>query len=699
MTFRELVADAFKNGEFNKISEKTLAKRLGLFSANDKKALSALLKELEREGFLISDCGLYSIFNENDYIKGKVRAFERGFAFLIPDNGSSDLFIPPHAKNGACQGDTVLVKKTDDKSAESDECEVVKILKRGTVRVSGVFCSRGGLVHVIPDDKTVCRRVLIARGKSGGATDGDQVVCKITGYPIDGDLRGEVESVCGKSNDVFAVEESLLAAAGVRTEFSAKVLSEAENIPSKVTDKASAGREDLRDLYTVTVDGDDAKDFDDAISVEESADGGFILYVHIADVSEYVAKGSAIDKEAYARGTSIYLPDRVIPMLPEKLCNGICSLLPNEDRLTLTVRLDCDSNGNVIDKSVYKSIIRSNMRLTYKKVQRALSGDADVLNEYKEAMPTLYRAKRLKDLFLKQRDERGFVDLEVDECSVTYKDGEVLASKREPIESERIIEQFMIAANVAVAEFAFYSELPLVYRVHEKPSVEKAHSFVDFLAALGIKNLTTLPQYPRDFQEVLRAVSGSEVYSVVNDVMLRSMQKAVYSSQNKGHFGLNEKCYCHFTSPIRRYPDLTVHRIIKAVLEGRSGEVVDEYAPIAEEIALSCSENERNADLISRDIDDIYICKFMQGFIGDMFEGIISGVTPSGVYVRLENSVEGFVAVERLPRGKYDYFEKGHALVSGKRKFTLGARLLVKLAAVDSSKGKVYFDYKGRLDG
>lgn len=699
MTFRELVSAAFKSGEFNKISEKTLAKRLGLFSASDKKALSALLKDLEREGFLISDCGLYSLFNENDYIKGKVRTFERGFAFLLPENGSPDLFIPPHAKNGACQGDTVLVKKTNEQSDESDECEVVKIIKRGTVRVSGVFCSRGGVVHVIPDDKTVCRRVLIARGKGGGAADGDQVVCKIIQYPIDGDLRGEVETVCGKANDVFAVEQSLLAAANVRTEFPSKVLAEAEKIPAKVSSQAAAGREDFRDLFTVTIDGDDAKDFDDAISVEQSADGGFVLYVHIADVSEYVEKGSAIDKEAYVRGTSIYLPDRVIPMLPENLCNGICSLVPNEDRLTLTVRLDCDIDGNVIDKSVYKSIIRSNMRLTYKKTQSALSGEEDALNEYAEAMPMLYRAKRLKDLFLKQREERGFVDLEVDECTVSFKDGEVLAYKREPIESERIIEQFMIAANVAVAEFAFYSELPLVYRVHEKPSVEKARAFVDFLAALGIKSLTTLPQYPRDFQEVLRTVSNSDAYSVINDVMLRSMQKAVYSSQNKGHFGLNEKCYCHFTSPIRRYPDLTIHRIIKAVLEGRAGEVVDEYMQVIEEIALTCSENERNADLISRDIDDIYICKFMQSFIGDLFEGIISGVTPSGVYVRLENSVEGFVAVEQLPRGKYDYFEKGHALVSGKRKFTLGARLLVKLAAVDMSKGKIYFDYKGRLDG
>lgn len=698
MTFRELVADSFKNGESNGISEKTLAKRLGLFSSSDKKALSELLKALEKDGVIISDGGLYFLYDQKNYVKGVVRTFERGFAFLLPEDGSPDLFIPPDAKNGAYQGDTVLVKKIDSKRAESDECKVVKILKRGTARVHGVFYTHGGFSFVVPDDKAVCRRVLIARGNTGGATDGTQVVCKIVAYPVDGDLRGEVERVYGKPDDVKAVEESILASSDVLTEFSARTLDEAAKIPCVVDGLKYPDRKDFRELFTVTIDGDDAKDFDDAISVEDGENGGFVLFVHIADVSEYVHEGSAVDKEAYLRGTSIYLPDRVIPMLPERLCNGICSLVPNEDRLTLTVRLECDESGKVIDKSVYKSIINSNMCLTYNKTQAALDGDESALEEYTAAMPMLFRAQRLKNAFLARRKEKGFVDLDVDERKIKYDGGEPIVEKKQSVESERIIEQFMIAANVAVAELAFYSELPLVYRIHEKPSVEKARAFCDFLAVLGLSAPKGELKYPRDFQSVIEGLPHGAVFSVVNDVMLRSMQKAVYSPQNKGHFGLNEKCYCHFTSPIRRYPDLFVHRVVKAILEGRSGEIIDLYGDKVSEIALKCSENEQKADRLSRSIGDLYACKFMQGFIGDLFEGVVSGVTPSGLFLRLENSVEGFVSVDGLPRGVYDYFERGHALTCGKRKFTLGNRLLVKLAAVDLAKGKIYFDYKGKLD-
>ena len=697
MTFRQKIIEEFSSGEFNKIGEKALAKRLGLMSFNDKKILKETLLSLEKEGVLIFDGGLYSIFDEKNYIKGKIHTFERGFAFLTPTDGSPDMFIPPNARNGAYQNDIVLAKKTFEADDESDEAEVIKIISRGTEYIAGVFHTHGSFCFVIPDDKNFAHRVLIPKGKSMSAADGKQVVCKITMYAQDGDPRGEVTDICGDPNDVLAREEAILVTSDVNVEFPARVLDDADKIPLNVTAKAAAGREDYRDLLTVTIDGDTAKDFDDAISVEET-DDGFVLYVHIADVSEYVKSGSSIDREAYARGTSIYLPDRVIPMLPERLCNGICSLIPNEERLTLTVRLVYDKQGNLIDKSFYKSIIKSFKRLTYKKVQAALDGEKEQIEEYKEIMPMLLAAKRLKDLLLKKRKENGSVDLDVEECEVRAGEDGIIVEKRESIESERIIEQFMIAANVAVAEFAFYADMPLVYRVHEKPSPEKIQTFTDFLNVIGIENAKYKFKYPKDYQCILEKINGNELFPIVNNVMLRSMQKAVYLSENKGHFGLNEKCYCHFTSPIRRYPDLIVHRILKGIIEGRAGAIVDEYTPKIAEIAANCTECERKSDLVSRAVDDAYVCKFMRSFIGDYFEVIVSGVTANGLYVRLENSVEGFVPVERLPRGKYAFFDKGYALLSGKRKFTLGDRLIVKLVSTDIAAGKIYFDYLGKVD-
>jgi ribonuclease R len=383
-------------------------------------------------------------------------------------------------------------------------------------------------------------------------------------------------------------------------------------------------------------------------------------------------------------------------MLPERLSNGLCSLNPNVERLTLTAQLTFNNDGVMVEKSFYKSIIRSDYRLTYKKVQAIFDGDCSLKEEYSAVVPMLECARGLMRKMLALREKKGTVDLGVEECRIYFENGELMVEKREGIESERLIEQFMIAANVAVAEFIYYAELPLIYRVHGKPDGDKLLTLKAFLKACGLKAPQKL-EFPMDFQKILSSLNGLPLKGVVSDVMLRSMQKAVYSPQNQGHFGLNEKCYCHFTSPIRRYPDLVVHRILKAVLEGRVGELLEKYESKIDEIAMNTSDCERKADLIERDVDDIYVCKFMENFIGDFFEVIVSGVTSFGVFVRLKNAVEGLIRLEHLPKGRYEFFEESFTLKSNKLSFKLGDSLIVKLVATDSSVGRIYFELIKKL--
>ena len=695
MKIIETIIDLLNISAKDGISFRGLCKKLSITAYSDKETLQSVLDNLERESIIIEYNGKYFLYENSGLIEGKIRRHERGFAFLIRSDGQKDLFIPPKYLNGAYQGDKVLVRMLAFKEGDSDEAEVVKILERGVSRLTGVFFAERGYGFVRPDDAGFGCDIYIAKGRGLNAKTGQKVAVKILSYPKNGSPNGIVTDVLGNPFDVKTQVQSVLINHEVETEFPESVIREAENISDEISLMERNSRHDFTNLLTVTIDGDDAKDFDDAISLEVTQEG-YVLYVHIADVSAFVKEGGKIDKEAYKRGTSIYIPGKVFPMLPERLSNGLCSLNPNVERLTLTAQLTFNMDGVMVEKSFYKSIIRSDYRLTYKKVQAIFDGDCALREEYSQVLPMLEKARELMHKMLALRAKKGTVDLGVEECRIFFENGELVVEKREGIESERLIEQFMIAANVAVAEFIYYAELPLIYRVHGKPDGDKLLTLKSFLKACGLKAPQKL-EFPMDFQKILSSLDGLPLKGVVSDVMLRSMQKAVYSPQNQGHFGLNEKCYCHFTSPIRRYPDLVVHRILKAVIEGRVGEILERYEGNIDEIAMHTSDCERKADLIERDVDDIYVCKFMENFIGDFFEGIVSGVTSFGVFVRLENAVEGLIRLEHLPKGRYEFFEENFTLKSNKLSFKLGDSLIVKLVATDSSIGRVYFELIKKL--
>lgn len=696
MKIKEVILEQFNMGDFTWITARSLSKRLGFSQKGDAMLLVGILDEMEKEGSVLSHNGKYALPEKSGLILGKIKRHEKGYAFLIPEDGSSDLFVPPKHLNGAYQGDRVLVEKLFISRGESDECSVVKIIERGVKRVIGVYFAEKGYGFVCPDDNAFGSDIYIKKGKSGGAKTGQKVVCEITGYPYGINPTGEISSILGNPLTLETQVKGVLLANDAPEVFPNDVIQECYNIPDEVPQNELSCRKDFTNLLTVTIDGESARDFDDAISVEKVG-AKTVLYVHIADVSAYVKKDSAIDKEAFERGTSIYMPERVIPMLPEKLCNGICSLNPNVTRLAVTVEMHFNNKGILIDKSFYKSVIRSDYRMTYNEVQAIFDGDCEVKNKYEKVLNMLFIARELKNKILALRDEKGSVDLDVQESEISVKNGEIIVDTRKGLESERLIEQFMISANVAVAEFIFYSEMPGIYRVHESPSPEKSETFLNFLNAIGIKHGKRKMQYPKDYQQVLKQLEDNPLSPVVNTVMLKSMQKAEYSSQNAGHFGLNETCYCHFTSPIRRYPDLIMHRVLKGILEGEGLKVANEYSGKISEIAGECSLKERRADIIERNIDDLYACKFMSQFMGDFFEGIVSGVTSFGVFVRLENSVEGLIPLERLPKGKYDFDANTFTLKSIKHSFSLGLKLCVKLVGADIQSGKISFSYIGKI--
>ncbi len=652
-------------------------------------AVRDMLRSLCNEGELL--CDSHSRFGTSEQfgaLRGRFSGNERGFGFFLPDDGSGDLFIPPRATEGALHGDLVLACPVSGRS--DDEGEILAILERGTKELVGTYVREGRAGHLVPDDRRFQAEVYIPSGKSNGAKQGQKAVARIKSFegrtPV-----GEISEVLGQAGELFVEETSILRAHSLREEFPPAVLSEGQRQAGRpITEKDLIGREDLRGELVITVDGEDTRDIDDAISLTKRG-GKYFLGVHIADVSHYVGRGSALDEEAFLRGTSVYFPDRVLPMLPPSLSNGICSLNEGEDRLTLSCLMTVDERGKVTSRRVCPSVIRSRRRMTYTEVTAIAEGDGKTCAKYPELAELVKTAVGLTKLLKKVRRELGSVALDVREAKILYEDGKISIPEAPRTISHEMIEQFMVLANETVAELMTERHAPFLYRIHEQPSAEKAEAFAAFLKESGIEaGFDPARVTPRDYANVLSRLEGSPLYSLVNRVMLRSMMKARYSPENTGHFGLASQCYCHFTSPIRRYPDLCIHRIIKEALVRPAG--VERFASFVQEAAVRSSETERNAADAERDVDALYIATYMQEHIGEEYDGVISGVTSYGLYAELPNTVEGFVPVESLPDDRYEYFETQHSLRGFAHQYTLGERIRVRVAGVDQGARRTIFE-------
>ncbi|MBQ8725995.1 MAG: ribonuclease R [Clostridia bacterium] len=693
MNLFSFIKDNLISGEWKGVSFKKICSFAQASKPFEKTAVQSVLNSLEEEGEIICINGLYSAIEFSGVIKGKLRGNERGFAFLIPENGGEDYFIPNRNLHGALHEDVVIAKRVEHSlKGSSDEAEVLKILKRGVTKLCGTFFYDRGKCYVRPDDKNFFEDVYIAPKKDGGAKTGDKVFVKITGYYKGFSPDGEVVEILGRQFDLFAEENSLIKGSGLQETFPKQVANQVKQISQEVAENQLIGRVNFEERQIITIDSVDSRDFDDAVEVEKLPNGNYKLGVHIADVSEYVKRGTPLDKEAYERSTSVYFPDRVIPMLPKELSNGICSLNEGVLRLTLSCIMEIDQSGEVVDRQILKSAIRSKRRMTYTQVEGIVNGDENLQKQFADLKDQILLMAELQSILSAKRDERGSVDLDVKESHITYVDGQIEVSQRQSKRAYKIIEEFMVLANECVAEYAFYQELPILYRVHEKPTPEKATSFVEFLNALGI-NVRWRPENarPSDFSSVLDRVKGLPFASIVNKVMLRSMQKASYYPENLGHFGLSSKCYCHFTSPIRRYPDLIVHRVLKCVLDGDLTAINDLYGDFIYGAATQTSEKEKKATEVERSVDDLYKAKYMEKFIGHEFDAVISGVTAFGIFAELENSVEGLTKIEDLPRGEYVLDQKRYTLSSKKHSFTLGDRVRVGVMGVDLTDRRVEF--------
>ncbi len=686
MEFSDL-RSRFESGQLQYKKANEIARLLGVSHRGERDALSRALKEMEAEGALVRDArGRFVTPEKLGLIKGTVQANERGFAFLLREDGGEALFLPHHALHGARHKDTVYAAAVG--GDRGDEGCVHCIVSRGMKELTGTYYheKRGGFIE--PDERKFGDKVRITGGVRAAA--GEKVLVRIAAYPDGHCPEGQIVRVLGRSGDLKTEEDAILAAAGLPEAFAPRALAEAEKAAAERV--VLGTRRDFREEPVVTIDGDDSRDFDDAVTLRER-ENGYELGVHIADVSHYVRRGGETDKEAYERGTSVYFPDRVLPMLPECLSNGACSLNEGEERYTLSCLLRLDKQGKVLGSEFVRGVIRSRARMTYNKVNAVLAGDGALRVQYADLVPMFEAMQRLAELCHARRKARGCVDLDTKEAKIVFgAEGQVEVEARARGASERIIEEFMILANEAAAEFAAGYALPFVYRIHEPPSEEKAAAFKAYLQAIGVRaRIQPERVRPADYAKVLEELAGDPLREVAGGVMLRSMAKAKYSPENAGHFGLASKCYCHFTSPIRRYPDLIVHRIIGAVLSGEAEKAEGQFASFVPKAAAQCSARERREDEAERSVDELYKVWYMRDRLGERFEGIVSGVTAAGIFVALENTVEGLVRTEDLPGEGYVLLEERYTLKNARHAFRLGDRVKIVVASCDVGARKCGF--------
>lgn len=634
---------------------------------------------------------------------GKVQIAMKGFGFCIVENVTMrDVFIPSDALGGAMNGDKVQVKLNkvggvDQKS----EGEVIKIVERANTKIVGTYEESKNYGFVVPDDQKLRKDIFISRSLTLGAKQGDKVVVEIVKWPEDRrNPEGKVIEILGQSGEPGVDILSIIRTFNLPEVFSSKVLEDAERIPLEVEEDVIKGRDDFRHLSVITIDGKDAKDLDDAVHVVVLANGNIELGVHIADVTHYVKERSKIDKEALNRATSVYLLNRVVPMLPERLSNGICSLNPQVNRLTLSCIMEINAQGEVVKHRICESVIKTVERMNYDDVSDILEEKApkSLLNRYEPILKDLATMKQLADRIRQKRERRGSIDFDFAETKIQL-DGNgkpIFIGKAERRIGHKIIEDFMLAANETVAEHVFWMELPFVYRIHEMPSPEKIEALNKFLNHFGYKVKGNLEEvHPKAIQALIEEVTGKKEEHVISKMALRSLKQAKYSPNNDGHFGLAAKYYCHFTSPIRRYPDLQIHRIIKEILHGElNAKRVQELRKIVEDVSIQSSEKERNAELAEREVDDMKMAEYMNDHIGETFTGIISSVTSFGLFIELENTVEGLLRVNELDDDYYVYDEARLQLVGERTRkiYALGDEITVVVVKADPALREIDFE-------
>lgn len=672
-------------------------------SDSDKKKVEEALNELISEGKItLTPKGKYKKM-DSDLLTGTYIGNKKGFGFVRVEGHKDDYFIPARYSLDAFHNDRVVIKPIDTGfGGRRSEAQVVQILKRGMSVVVGTYDKQDGFGFVVPDNQKVADDIFIHKKDSLGAMTGHKVVCEITSYAASGKSpEGRIVEILGHVNDPATDILSVVRAYDIPMEYPEKVMDSLSDIPDEVTADDIEGRTDFRNWHTVTIDGEDAKDLDDAISLSYK-DGTYTLGVHIADVSNYVREKSPLDKEALKRGTSCYLVDSVIPMLPHKLSNGICSLNPNVDRLTLSCVMDIDKKGNLVNHYICEGVINSNERMTYTDVAKILDRTDDApMKRYDYLIYMFDLMKELSDIIRKKRHKRGSIDFDVAETKIIVDDNhkpvEIKPYDRNP--ATKLIEDFMLMANETVAEDYFWQELPFEYRTHETPDKEKIENLTMFIKNFGLFLRPSQEEtHPKELQKVLERIEGEPYEALISKMMLRSMKQARYSTECSGHFGLACKYYCHFTSPIRRYPDLQIHRIIKENLHGELTEKrISHYKKILPAVSDDNSQKERRAEEAEREVIKLKEIEYMSEHIGEEFEGTVSGVTSGFLYVELDNTVEGAVSVAHMQDDFYYFAEEIYSLIgenSGNR-YQLGDRVHVKVLNCDKIKKTIDFSIIG----
>lgn len=705
---KQVLLEMMKDPQYKPLKIKEIMILLGIPS-EDRGILEDLLTELMIAGKIIrSKKGKYALPNTYNLVVGTFTGHPKEFGFVsLDEEGKKDIFIPAYAVNGAMHRDRVLCSITAPAMGDKrQEGEIVEILQRGTEGIVGIYQECDNFGFVLPDDSKYPNDIFIPKRFNKGAVSGHKVVAKITNWEDDNkNPEGEIITILGHINDPGVDILSIIYQYNLPQEFPEEVMKEVENIPSEVSEQDKKGRRDLRGIQMVTIDGEDAKDLDDAVSLVKLDNGYYKLGVHIADVTHYVKEKSPLDREAYERGTSVYLVDRVIPMLPHKLSNGICSLNPHVDRLALSCIMTIDTEGNVQDHEIVETVINTDERMTYTNVKKILldeDEDGTLTERYQDLIPMFKNMEELAMILRKKRMKRGAIDFDFPETKM------ILDKAGHPMEikpydrnvATRIIEEFMLVCNETIAEDYFWQEKPFIYRTHENPDPEKILALTEFINTFGY-HMKGTRVHSKDMQKVLDAIAGKPEENVISHVLLRSLKQARYTPDCNGHFGLAAKYYCHFTSPIRRYPDLQIHRIIKYNLHHElQGKKEAQFYERMPDVARQSSLRERRAEEAERETVKLKKAEYMEQFIGKTFEGIITGITAWGCYVELSNTVEGLVHVNTMHDDYYIYDEVSQSLVGeGRGKaYHLGETVWVKVIDTNTLLRTIDFKFSTERD-